>query len=459
MNQTRAQQLLKELAGKAVAGWEVVKILGFGNSAVVLEVRGKGETAALKVFDPEIIDKYGKEIQIERVERERSLIGKSHPNLVGIIDAGECKETEQLYVVMERVEAKTLADHVKDIPRANIPILLKQLVSACRFLEDLGLVHRDIKPQNISINDEMTELKLLDFGVICPFLAPDLTDQNSRPFIGTLRYSSPEFLLRDEDKSELGYRAITFYQIGAVLHDLLMKYPIFEQFSTPFLVLAKAIENEIPYIEALDVNPDLVLLAKNCLLKDPKQRLEFLKWNDFDISEDSSQKIEAIRNRVNQRCVLAAGSSKSSPPKQRIFEEEHLFRMLKSIIRSECAGKPNFSRMVIIDTIPLVSFSVSFDADDNMALKNCLYIHIRGELIGDTEKSAKVFAGVGLCDSVDDSITPLKEACIFCGFVDSSILRDKLVTYLYLCLDTAQQTQLNPPSDLFDELNMQITKS
>jgi serine/threonine protein kinase len=72
--------------------------------------------------------------------------------------------------------------------------------------------------------DEFKRLVLLDLGVLRPIAGSTLTDANGiQAFVGTLQYSSPEFLLRQEEESLDGWRSLTFYQIGGVLHDLIMR--------------------------------------------------------------------------------------------------------------------------------------------------------------------------------------------------------------------------------------------
>ena len=80
----------------------------------------------------------------------------------------------------------------------------QQVASAAKFLEDKGQVHRDIKPANIVIAKDFTKATLLDLGVLRPMTNSGLTDSpGKKAFIGTLQYSSPEFLNRTEKK---GYR-------------------------------------------------------------------------------------------------------------------------------------------------------------------------------------------------------------------------------------------------------------
>jgi eukaryotic-like serine/threonine-protein kinase len=82
-------RMVAELKGKNIAGWVIGDLVDYGKSALVF-VASKGEdSCVLKLFDPEIVERYGEAVQRERVTRERALVGKSHPNLVPILDAGE----------------------------------------------------------------------------------------------------------------------------------------------------------------------------------------------------------------------------------------------------------------------------------------------------------------------------------------------------------------------------------
>ncbi|RYX91909.1 MAG: hypothetical protein EOO28_24230 [Comamonadaceae bacterium] len=283
MDSAQAAALKQNLKGKFIGGWLASDGLGHGKSAVVVLATKDGVSAALKVFHPELVEQYGVAMQLERIARERSLIGAEHPNLVKIYDGGQCVETGYLYVVMELLPTKNLEECLSAIKQEHIRPLISQLASAAKFLEEKGLAHRDIKPSNIAINEQLTQLTLLDLGVVRPFGIADLTDVDQRPFIGTLRYSSPEFLLRQEEDTLEGWRAVSIYQIGAVLHDLLMKKPIFFENSEPYSVLVEAVLNAVPEIYASDSH--LVQICKHSLVKNPKTRSELVGWQDFEADQ------------------------------------------------------------------------------------------------------------------------------------------------------------------------------
>ncbi|MBW1795352.1 MAG: serine/threonine protein kinase [Deltaproteobacteria bacterium] len=309
MDKYSAEKLSTELLGKTIGGWLIEKYINHGKSAVVFLASKDAQRAAFKVFDPEIVDRYGRDAQRKRIERERSLIGKSHPNLVSVYDGGE--QRDFLFVVMEYFDGKNLAEVLLDIPPSEFRSLISQIASAAKFLEEASLAHRDIKPENIGISSDMKSAKLLDFGVLRPFDLSNITNEGDQLyFIGTLQYSPPELLFREEEQSIEAWRAITFYQLGAVLHDLLMQKPLFEEFRNPYARLVRAVEKEIPLIDNPEADADLRLLAQNCLAKTPGHRLDTVKWEDF-CQPKVADPMEAARRRIAQHRVAALQSSEA----------------------------------------------------------------------------------------------------------------------------------------------------
>ena len=300
MDAAQAEILAKSLEGIDVGGWHVDAFLGKGKSAVVMQCSRGVDTGAIKVFHPELVERYGKTTQLERINREKSLVGAKHPNLVAILDGGACALTGHLYVVMERLPFPNMHELLTKIPVDRIPDLVAQIASAARFLEDRNLVHRDIKPENIAVSPDFFQAILLDLGVLRPVGVSNLTDVDQRSFIGTLRYSSPEFLLRKEEDSTEGWRALTFYQLGAVLHDLLMRRVLFENDSEPFALLAKAVAEQTPEIYA--DNAKCVALANHCLIKNPVTRVELVSWERFQfLASDKASSLNTARDRIKLR--------------------------------------------------------------------------------------------------------------------------------------------------------------
>ena len=348
MDHVKARDLEKVLRGKAFDGWTIEEYVNHGKSAAVFRGVNGTETSAVKIFDDELISKYGDGTQLKRIEGELTLVGQHHPNMVKILSGGFDVQTNSHYIVMEYIDGPNLADCLHEVPNENIASLIKQLASAAKFLEDLGLCHRDIKPENVAILHTYRCLKLLDFGVLRPVGFAGLTDDDYlRVFVGTLQYSSPEFLLRAEEDSTLGWRSLTFSQIGGVLHDLIMKRPLFDEFSAPFVTLVNAVQFEQPKIASSTVPGDLIELAGRCSLKDWRVRSDLVRWEDFDepgIAGSTSS--TTTRQRVTNRVALAraqhmqkediadvqsAASAEGAKSRQFISE---VIELLKSTVRS-----------------------------------------------------------------------------------------------------------------------------
>lgn len=300
MDETLASDWLTRFQGKQFHGLTICDLKGNGKSAAVFHVTDAGgQPFALKIFDKAIVEANGIDAQKERIKRELKLKSLIHPNIIKIIDAGYDDDEQKFYIQMELIAGEELNKKISTIPREKIRPLISQLAQAVKFLEDNGLTHRDIKPNNIMITDDYSKLILLDFGVVRPHDATNITDINEPHFLGTLRYGSPEFLRRKEEQTIEGWRALTFYQIGGVLHDMIMKKPLFLD-KAPYPCLVEAIFNEEPQIDATDVPGDLIVLAKNCLVKDPKLRLQVVTWDQFFI-DSTSDEFERMRKVVSQR--------------------------------------------------------------------------------------------------------------------------------------------------------------
>lgn len=312
MDTAQATAFSAGLIGTTIAGWFVKELLGHGKSAVVMLATKGSEHGALKVFHPELIERYGEAMQLERINREKMLIGLEHPNLVKIYDGGKCSETGSLFVVMEVIPYKNIHQVLAEIPVNKVRSIVRQLAAAAYFLEQHGTVHRDIKPENIAISDDFEHVKLLDLGVLLPVGVEGLTDVNSRTFIGTLRYSSPEFLERKEKQTPEGWRSVTFYQIGAVLHDLLMRKQIFADHSNPYPVLVKAVFDIKPEVYGDDTK--LVRICSQALIKNPATRLQLLSWDDF-LEVDNDKDLTVLTSRIAGRQKgFLSNSSKSGIP-------------------------------------------------------------------------------------------------------------------------------------------------
>lgn len=275
-----------QLAGAMVDGWVLERVLGKGADGVVYAAENAdGRRAAIKIFFPDSLKKNGVLEAKERLELQLALVGtKHHPHLVEVYGGGACPEYDTLYLVMELVPGISLDKLIGKIPRARVTALLSQLASAARFLEEkLELFHRDIKPANIVVSEDFSLLTLLDLGIVYRFPDDDEGRLSGDEFVATLRYSPPEFVWRTEEGGEEGaWRAITFYQLGATLHDMLAMNPLFHGEDQPRARLYDCVRDKTPEVPTEGVEPWLTQLAQACLLKDWRLRLQFVTWDNFN---------------------------------------------------------------------------------------------------------------------------------------------------------------------------------
>lgn len=265
--------------------WELVKKIDSGNSASVYKLRSKNQEAALKIYHPRFFEGGHAKVEKRRLLDQMSLRDHGHPNLIEFYEAGEINET--CFLLMEFLPWKSLAERIKTVNRSDIPGIISKVAAAAEYLETRGFVHRDIKPANIMISDDCQGVKLLDLGVIRQITADDRsggTDQGyALPFVATAQYSSPAYLFRSEQPTPAMWKALTFYQLGAVLHDLLMRYPLFDKevrTQNRYRVAAAVLLSN-PEIQSVGVPPWLISLARNCLGKDDDLRLRRVHWNSF----------------------------------------------------------------------------------------------------------------------------------------------------------------------------------
>ncbi|WP_147433726.1 protein kinase [Acidovorax sp. 93] len=274
---------VRSLVGREVQGWALWEVLGKGADGIVYMGERAGEQAAVKIFFPEQLERYGFEQQQQRLELQLQLKGaKHHPNLVQIFEGGVDSELGTLYLVMEYVPGSSLDKILDKLPTEAIPPLIKQLADAAQFLEEKELVHRDIKPANIVISNDFKKLTLLDLGVV--LRPPDVMDDriSGDEFVASVRYSPREFVWRDElGTDQNAWRAVTFYQIGATLHDMIMRYPIFKGRDTPPAKLYEAVKLHPPEISSNECATWLVKLAETCLIKSWRERIKHLDWASF----------------------------------------------------------------------------------------------------------------------------------------------------------------------------------
>lgn len=294
----------------ARGGGEIGANLGDGGSAAVFRWDSGSTTKALKVYDPKFLSGPAAPAERFRLDLQRRFIGNHCPSLIDTLAVEE--EHGTCFVEMEFFPGKELKQVLANVPDDAIEPLIGQLVSAVQFLDSLGIVHRDIKPENVLVSADFKEMKLLDLGIIREITEvedrPDGTDHGQRrPFIATAQYSSPEYLFRLEAPSPSLWRALSIYQVGGVLHDLVCRRPLFERAvaADNKYALAMAVMKEPPDFAGVPVHlSSWAALAARCLAKDSRVRLRSVDWGDFSASTESTA--DRLRRALSGRAARAA---------------------------------------------------------------------------------------------------------------------------------------------------------
>ena len=250
--------------------YEIKEILGAGGMGVVYRAfdRELREPVAIKTLRPETLG--GGSVALERFKQEIRLARRiAHRNVVRTYDLGEVNG--MYYLTMEYVEGtslKQLIDARGKLPVAVALTVGKQLCRALEVAHAEGVIHRDIKPQNIVV-DPSGFLKVMDFGIARlanPPQGKGLTEAGVS--IGTPDYMSPEQL----SGAELDARS-DLYAAGVVLFECVTgRVPYLAD--TPWALVAKHIEEDPPNPHALnaDVPDALAAVILKAMAKDPAGR-------------------------------------------------------------------------------------------------------------------------------------------------------------------------------------------
>jgi serine/threonine-protein kinase len=285
------------VGGTFAGRYQVTEELGKGGMGRVYkaydtEIR---EYVALKVLNPEIA---ADESVVERFRNELKLARRvSHRNVCRMFDLGRVEDTA--YISMEYVsgeDLKRLLRRIGHLPARKAVAFAEQVADGLAEAHRLGVVHRDLKPQNIMIDRE-GNARIMDFGIARALKTKGITDPGM--IIGTPDYMAPEqFEGKDADQRT------DIYALGAILYEMLTSGPPFEG-ETP-LVVAMKHKTERPR-DPRETNPQvpeaLSRLILRCLEKDKEDR--------FQSAEEVLADLKAIERQIPSTGVTSGGITKT----------------------------------------------------------------------------------------------------------------------------------------------------
>lgn len=314
------------MIGKRIGGrYEILSRLGDGGMAIVYKAKDLilDRIVAVKILRPEL--EHDEEF-VRRFHREaESVASLSHPNIVAIYDIGE--EEDCYYLVMEYVQGMTLKSFIKDYSPVSVQEavhIMKQITLAIAHAHARGIVHRDIKPHNILI-DESEHVKVTDFGIAVAVTGSTITYTHS--IMGSAHYLSPE-----QARGNHATVKSDIYALGIVMFELFTGRLPFPG-SSPVSVALKHLRDPIPFPK--DFRPDLPQSLENIMIRALRKNPDDRYASATEMYEDLSTALDP--ERADEERLPADETQPVSP------DDEKTIRMAP-LFAADQAGPPDLPK-------------------------------------------------------------------------------------------------------------------
>lgn len=245
--------MIQEINGyKTKSEW----FLGKGSFGSVYKAEKEGKFYAIKIFQTEILkNEYRKFL-----DREIKALQKiDHPHVVKFHESGifTDKGFEYFYIVMDLIEGNKLSTYIGSGNEKNIVSIIKSVITTLDFVHNQGVLHRDLKPDNIIVTKEGIPV-LLDFGLskLIDYTSIIQTGEH----VGTFHYMSPEQI---SDSKNIDPRS-DYFSLGVILYQLLTGVLPFDAPNLPALIVQ--IQSRYSKTPS-DINPNISNQVENIILK------------------------------------------------------------------------------------------------------------------------------------------------------------------------------------------------
>jgi serine/threonine protein kinase len=232
-----------------------------------------------------------------RFEKEAQNIARlRHPNIVQVYDFDFDEDTDSYFMVMEIIEGPTLKDYLYDPAKGvhKLPLnealrIIRQAAEALSYAHQRGMIHRDVKPANLMLDEhENNRVVLTDFGIAK--LLTGSQNTMSGGLVGTPAYMSPE-----QGMGETGDERSDLYSLGVILYQMLTGELPYDA-ETPMALLLQHMNDPIPSIRAVDphLSPAVDKVLQKLMAKEPAERYQTAQEliNDLEILERTPARLD-----------------------------------------------------------------------------------------------------------------------------------------------------------------------
>ena len=254
---------------------------------------------AIKILTSDLVRS---EAARRRFEQDfRAISALSHPNILSILDVGRTEDGIP-YTVTELLEGHSLREELRggELSWQRTAGIVSKVAAGLSAAHDLGIVHCDLKPENVFLTDDGL-VKILDFGSAS--FVPDVDDSGSEAErsgapaatahnVGTAAYMAPERL-----RGEPAGAAADVFSLGCIVHECLTREHPFRR-GTAFETIAAILSDDPPLIVTL--SPRIDDFLRHCLRRDPAERI--------DSMAQFLEELERLEGESNERSPISGGN-------------------------------------------------------------------------------------------------------------------------------------------------------
>lgn len=413
--------------------YEIIEKVGIGGMAIVYKAKDiyLKRIVAVKILKEQYLE--DKEFIKKFVIEAQSVANLNNQNIVKIYDVGQHIEDSKTYnyIVMEYIKGKTLNELIKDKGRLNsnaVVSISKQIANALDCAHKHHIIHRDIKPHNIII-DENLNVKVTDFGIARIATSSTITYTSS--VLGTVHYISPE-----QAKGKFIDEKSDIYSLGVVMYEMVTgKVPFdtdnavgiaMQHINEPLVEPIKFVPNLEPWLNAIIVK---------CMEKNPENR--------FESAESLIKALDDKRIENNQKVTFNDNSNRALY-KESVYKTSKNKDINKPIIKNN-----NKNREQLKKKKGIFDYTVTYVVLALLIIASVFFIY-RLAVSNKATNTVKVPAVIGL--DKDEAIKLLKEkklnGLIVKTVNDDSVEAGKIV-----------QQSPNPNAEAKEGTNVELTVS